>query len=691
MALYNRYKNQHTSENGILWDIQILDSTLSSGNMNTEFSLTPEGLTIKWDGENDQRYQPVKASSCKFTMMIENATLAGFITLLQAADEGRFTVKVEKYNGSSWDVYWRGFIVAQDMEVEDLDYPYEFDVEAIDGIGRLKDFEFNHVTAFAVGTSYRGTKYVREMLRLCGYIADFGTGNTFLTTIIDIYEDSMSNIGLQSSDPLYKTQLQADVFLDIDDNGVHNPVSAMDVLENWCQIFGARIFQAGGEWHMIQIQRYHTVGAVEYRRYDEDADTVSLGNGTTDLNKVGGAGNTIALDSTNIINLAGMKKTFYNPLYRGAIEYGQFGSSSLVQTTPTSQYAGSTASVHVIGNLTANANDKIMVSWAVNTNYHGNGTYVLATIGAALPASLGFANNLVLIRIYNSTGEYWDQDSQAWVAANVPNYVIAHTLTTFGMQGSPNYYAAPAPEIVTLETGPLPRTDTYYISFASDLWAVSGVGGYDFPPDISTSAGTGQISALGGTAATMATYPVTDFNAPSAAADSWVHYMIGTSVVANRDYFCETSNNASELYKTKVIIGDGPDSASIGHLEVWNGAAWVDSDTWQQSQAGTSATLLTVMAELILSGQKNYVDKNQQAFLIKGGEPYLFDFINSVKITENSSDYLYIPNGMEIKTGYDEISGTWFKSVIDATSLTNTVVDADEDRIRLPDRIGYLR
>ena len=102
MALYNRYKNQHTSENGILWDIQILDSTLSSGDMDTEFSLTSKGLTIKWDGENDQRYQPVKASSCKFTMMIENATLAGFITLLQAADEGRFTVKVEKYNGSSW-------------------------------------------------------------------------------------------------------------------------------------------------------------------------------------------------------------------------------------------------------------------------------------------------------------------------------------------------------------------------------------------------------------------------------------------------------------------------------------------------------------------------------------------------------------------------------------------------------------
>ena len=46
---------------------------------------------------------------------------------------------------------------------------------------------------------------------------------------------------------------------------------------------------------------------------------------------------------------------------------------------------------------------------------------------------------------------------------------------------------------------------------------------------------------------------------------------------------------------------------------------------------------------------------------------------------------------MTIKTGFDEISGVWFKSVIDATSLTNTVTDADEVIVREPDRIGYLR
>ena len=96
------------------------------------------------------------------------------------------------------------------------------------------------------------------------------------------------------------------------------------------------------------------------------------------------------------------------------------------------------------------------------------------------------------------------------------------------------------------------------------------------------------------------------------------------------------------------------------------------ADTWQQSQAGTSATLLTLIAELILGGQRVFVDKNQMTIYIKGGYAYLPDFTNSLKITEDSTDFRYIPNGIELKTGLDEISGEWFKSVLDTSSTTNT-------------------
>ena len=50
MALYNKYKNEHYSENGTFWKLEILDSTLSSGNQDIEFDIGPEGVTVKWDG-----------------------------------------------------------------------------------------------------------------------------------------------------------------------------------------------------------------------------------------------------------------------------------------------------------------------------------------------------------------------------------------------------------------------------------------------------------------------------------------------------------------------------------------------------------------------------------------------------------------------------------------------------------------
>ena len=661
MALYNRYKNEHYSENGIHWKVEILDSTLSTGSMNTEFDLTPEGVTIKWDGENDERYQPIKASSCNFTMMITNATLNGFLSLLRIADEGRFTIKVSYSDGSSWYAYWRGFIVAENLAEEDVDYPFELDVEAIDGLGRLKDLDFNHSVTYNAGTGYRALTYIKDMLSLCGYIADFGTGNTFLTTIVDLYENSMSDIGLTNSDPVYKTQIYADAFLQIDDNGVEHPVPAIEVLENICKVFGARIFQSGGRWHFVQIQRYHTAGTVEYRRYDEAGN--ALGHGSTDLNKVGGSGNQLDLDSTTLVKLAGMKKEFYEPLYRVAIQYSTFGERSLLNTTPSNQYSGATASTHALGGLTAVANDSIELAWLVQCDVSSFDS------GIVLGGYTGAMNvqQWVGIQLYNdhSTPDYFDDVNGVWTSTAVTNYYLVQTCN-IPAYNSPAGFAHPYQSQISFNTPPLPRTANYSIKFSADPWVLdqNGVG----PPN-----GSGQVSASS-TASVAAQAPnaITQFLSPSRNYGRYVLYNVAGNITTQQDYFSEVSNGASVALQDSALIGDGPNNASPGRLEVWNGAAWVIADTWQQSGAGTSATLWTLLAEMQLGGQRTFIDKNQMTIYLKGGYTYLLDFTNSIEITEDSTDYLYIPNGIEIKTGLDEVSGEWFKSVLDTSSTTNT-------------------
>ena len=665
MALYNKYKNEHYSENGTFWKLEILDSTLSSGNQDIDFDIGPEGVTVKWDGENDERYQPIKGSSCNFTMMITNATLNGFLALLRTADEGRFTIKLSYYDGSSWNVYWRGFIVAENLAEEDLDYPFELDVEAIDGLGRLKDLPFNHVATYNAGTGYKALAYITDMLALCGYIADFGTGNTFLTTIVDLYEDSMSNIGVQSSDPVEKTQIYADAFLQIDEQGVESPVSALDVLENICKIFGARIYQSRGSWYFVQIQRYHTTGTVEYRRYDE-ADN-ALGNGTLDLNKVGGSGNVIALDSSNIIKLAGMRKEFYEPLFRAAITYDTFGQTSLLKVTPSNQFSGATASNHVLGGLTANANDSIEVSWWVTTDVVTNSFNYSTAMNGFSGAFM--ITQYVGVQLYNdhTTNEYWDDTNQVWDSSGTPvtNYFPVQSLGQGVVSGT--NFAYPQTTSFSFVTAELPRSAIYSIKFSAGPWAVGG-GAYQTPPN-----GAGQVSASStASVAAQAPHPVTAFLSPSKNYGRYVLYTEAGQSIVKQDYFSQVSNGASLEYQDESLLGDGPTNASVGRLEVWNGAAYVVADTWQQSQAGTSATLLTLIAELILGGQRVFVDKNQMTIYIKGGYAYLPDFTNSLKITEDSTDFRYIPNGIELKTGLDEISGEWFKSVLDTSSTTNT-------------------
>ena len=666
MALYNRYKNEHYSENGTLWKLEILDSTLSSGNMDTEFDLTPTGVTVKWDGENDERYQPIKGSSCNFTMMITNATLNGFLALLRAADEGRFTVKLSYFRSSSWEVYWRGFIVAENLAEEDVDYPFELDVEAIDGLGRLKDLPFNHVATYNAGTGYKALAYITDMLSLCGYIADFGTGNTFLYTMVDLYEDSMSNIGAQASDPVEKTQIYADAFLQIDENGIENPVSALEVLENICKVFGARIFQSRGAWYFIQLQRYQTTGTVEYRRYDE-ADN-ALGNGTWDLNKIAGSSFVVTLDDTNIIKLAGMKKEFYEPLFRAAITYDTFGKTSLLKVTPSNQFSGGTASTHVLGALTATANDAIEVSWWVSTDIVTNSFNYSTTINGFSGALTAF--QYVGVQLYNdhTTNEYWDETNQVWDSSGIPvtNYFQVQNL---GLPVTGTNFASPQTGSFNFITAELPRSAIYSIKFSAEPW-VLGTGTLATPPN-----GSGQVSASStASVAAQAPHPVTQFMSPSKNYGRYVLYSVAGNITVKQDYFSQVSNGASLEYQDEVLIGDGPTNASVGRLEVWNGSAYVVADTWQQSQAGTSATLLNLMAELILGGQRVFVDKNQMTIYLKGGAGYIVDFTNSIKITEDSTDFRYIPNGFEIQTGLDEVSGEWFKSVLDTSSSTNTTV-----------------
>lgn len=124
------------SEKGGSYLVYIDDSDFAGST--TDFKV--ERLEITWQGETEERFSPIIGSRAKVSMIVNSATLETFVTDLIGAAEGRFTLKVghDLFGSDPWT--WNGFILPDLVAVEDTDLTvgYVFSVEAVDGIGSLR-------------------------------------------------------------------------------------------------------------------------------------------------------------------------------------------------------------------------------------------------------------------------------------------------------------------------------------------------------------------------------------------------------------------------------------------------------------------------------------------------------------------------------------------------------------------------
>ena len=99
------------------------------------------GLQIKYDGDQNDISAPVLASSATIVFSIPNSSIKSIFTGLVGAAEESYRIKIEK--GGSNDLFWAGFVIPDQVVMEDKPYPYDFSIEAVDGIGRLKDKDYS--------------------------------------------------------------------------------------------------------------------------------------------------------------------------------------------------------------------------------------------------------------------------------------------------------------------------------------------------------------------------------------------------------------------------------------------------------------------------------------------------------------------------------------------------------------------
>lgn len=263
-------KTDYTVE---LWDVNYSSTGV------TEITLFGEGFQITYEGQGDEIYAPIKGSSCKVYAGITNdsaglALRSWVYNSVLATKEDQYHVAIYE-NGN---LYWFGVILPSLGNEPDDSRPYDFVIQATDGLGRLKDKEYTPaVTAYNSSAVGRKTfiEILYEVLKETPlYMAT--TESLLFSTCVGYYEDTMPAKG-SDIDPLAYSKIRENVFLILEENKEPEGQSYYEVLQQICESWGMRVMLSNGLFRFYQIQSYSDDSVTRYERYYTRATGEYLG------------------------------------------------------------------------------------------------------------------------------------------------------------------------------------------------------------------------------------------------------------------------------------------------------------------------------------------------------------------------------------------------------------------------------
>ena len=342
----------------------------------TEINLGSSGPEIKYETSGQEKFTYILASSLEIPFIVENTGMQDFITDLQDGTFEEQDVYVHLFNSrDTTRPLWSGFILMDLGAKEDVSFPYEVKLTAIDGLSILKDRPFvrdtNTSTGAAVEFPYdvndvywnnytKITNWIEIILLKTGSALNAqGCANYTYKTSINWYNSAMPSAN-QTDDPFFWTQCKMNTLYDRDENGIYTAPTTYEVLESLCKNWGMRCVYWHHTFHFVQIAEYEAnesgtaiapiniptreyyynggrrldqaaIGETQFGQYDLQFENVTNVN-NAGLQKLAG---------TQYDNYAPIKKiiTDFNVL---ADENRFFGFPALDQTTNTGDLIAST-------------------------------------------------------------------------------------------------------------------------------------------------------------------------------------------------------------------------------------------------------------------------------------------------------------------------------------------------------------
>ena len=273
-----------TSSNGTEYTINILWNTSGGG---TDMIFGSSGVQISYETPDDKNKNSyILSSSCTIPFIVQNSADKTFILQLATLRQERDVWITVRENSN---LLWCGYLLLELKDEEDVSYPYEVTLKAVDGLAGLKEKPFlreENVTSSATptfpyvpddtfynkgfqniigGVSFT---WINELLYNTGMVlaADDTGGTTFLEnytiqTAVNYYNEGHP-APADTVDPLRYTRLDVKKLHSLTQSGNITPPSCYEVLEYICRMFGMRCVYWEHAFHFTQITQYNT---------DEDA------------------------------------------------------------------------------------------------------------------------------------------------------------------------------------------------------------------------------------------------------------------------------------------------------------------------------------------------------------------------------------------------------------------------------------
>ena len=253
-----------------------------TGASNT-WTLGPSGAEISYESEKvDDKNSPILTSKCTIPVMVENDTQQNFIDGIRTSKQEKdvwVTIRV----GASGSYLWMGYVI-MDLETrEDVSYPYETTLTAIDGLATLKEVPFIRETNSSSGATptfpYERadtfdnagfqtiigstSSWIKILLDYVGQILDTDdTGgaleNYTIQTSFNWWNEDMGVSPSATEDPLANMKISMRPFYSKDENGYYDVPNVYQVLEDLCNNFNMRLVYWQHRFHFIQIDEYNT-------------------------------------------------------------------------------------------------------------------------------------------------------------------------------------------------------------------------------------------------------------------------------------------------------------------------------------------------------------------------------------------------------------------------------------------------